>query len=219
MGADQDHTTQAAAAQAASAESPKVAPIELVTDPTSDPAKHFTVEAPKESTLDASEDAAKENTGAPEVESAAPTPPPKDHNDTKAKGAAAQATPAFPDTPLARLAARLVEITKSADHNEMWGVELGDPNTHVPTKVILQKFLRANTGDVPGAEKQLKAALEWRKEMNPTALVTASYEEEKFGGLGYVTTHEDIAGNVTVITWNIYGAVKNFKVTFGDLDR
>jgi hypothetical protein len=211
MGADQDHTTQAAAAQAAPAEVPKETPIEVVTDPTSEPAKYTTVEAPTEPAIEAPKDAVKEAIAAPEVEPTAPTPPPKDTE-------VPAATPAVPNTPLTELAIRLPDITKSVGHSEMWGVQLADPQTHVPTKVVLQKFLRANSGDVAAAEKQLKAALQWRKEMNPTALVAASYEEVKFGGLGYVTVHEDIAGNQTVITWNIYGAVKNFKTTFGNLD-
>lgn len=216
MAADQDPTTQAAAAaQAAPAEVTKETPAEAVTEATSEPPKYTAAEAPKESTIDAPKDAAKEATAAPEVETAAPTPPPKDNE----APAAIQAAPAAPDTPLTKLAARLPEITKSVAYSEMWGVQLADPETHVPTKVILQKFLRANAGDVAAAEKQLKDALEWRKQMNPTALVAASYEEDRFGGLGYVTTHEDIAGNETVITWNIYGAVKNFKTTFGNLDR
>ena len=131
----------------------------------------------------------------------------------------APAPAAAPETPLTKLAARLPEITKSVGHAEMWEVQLGDADSHVPTKVVLQKFLRANNNDAAAAEKQLTAALEWRKKMNPTALVDASYDEAKFGGLGYVTVHKDEAGKETVITWNIYGAVKSFKTTFGNLEE
>lgn len=123
------------------------------------------------------------------------------------------------ETSLTKFAARLPEILKAVAHTEMWGVELGNPAEHVPTKVVLQKFLRANNDDVAAAEKQLTAALEWRKEIQPTVLVKAFYDEAKFGGLGYVTVHKDDAGKETVITWNIYGAVKSFKTTFGNLDE
>jgi phosphatidylinositol transfer protein SFH5 len=35
--------------------------------------------------------------------------------------------------------------------------------------------------------------------------------------MGYVTTHKD-GDKETVITWNIYGAVKDNKKTFGDVE-
>ncbi|MBE3046410.1 hypothetical protein IMZ48_28535, partial [Candidatus Bathyarchaeota archaeon] len=70
------------------------------------------------------------------------------------------------ETPLAKLAARLADIKEKAGHGEMWGVALSDLE-HAPTAVVLQKYLRANDGDVAAAEKQLTAALEWRKKNNP----------------------------------------------------
>ena len=131
--------------------------------------------------------------------------------------AAPTAAPA-PETSFSKLAARLPEIIKSAAHGEMWGVELSTPE-HVPTKVVLQKFLRANNGDATAAEKQLSSALEWRKKLQPTALVAQTFDEKKYGGLGYVTVHKDDKGKETVITWNVYGAVKNNKKTFGDVEE
>lgn len=138
-----------------------------------------------------------------------------------AEAAAPVAAPAVvaPVTGLTKLSARLPEIVKTAAHSEMWGVELGDADQHVPTKVVLQKFLRANNDDDVAAEKQLTAALEWRKKMEPTTLVNKVFDEKKFGGLGYVTVHKDKAGKETVITWNVYGVVKSFKVTFGDIEE
>lgn len=132
------------------------------------------------------------------------------------------ATPApaasAPETPLAKLTARLADITAQAGHGEMWGVELAGSD-HAPTQVILQKFLRANNGDVAAAEKQLVSALEWRKKVNPAALVAEAFDRRKFGDLGFVTTHKDAAGKETVITWNIYGSVKDNKATFGDVQE
>jgi hypothetical protein len=125
---------------------------------------------------------------------------------------------AAPLSTLAQLASQLPEIKKSTGHDEMWGVKLSDdPETHVPTKIILQKFLRANDNDVAGAVKQLSAALEWRKKYEPTQLVEGTFDQDKFKGLGYVTTHKD-GDKETVITWNIYGSVKDNKKTFGDVD-
>ncbi|KAF5703007.1 SFH5-phospholipid transporter [Fusarium mundagurra] len=126
--------------------------------------------------------------------------------------------PATPETPLNKLNARLEDIFTKTLHKEMWGVQLINID-HVPTKVVLQKFLRANNDDPVAAEKQLTQALEWRKKMNPTALVTQTFDKSKFGDLGYVTVHEGENGKETIITWNIYGAVKDNKATFGNVEE
>lgn len=117
-----------------------------------------------------------------------------------------------------QFAAALGEILESTNHNEMWGVTLKEGDD-VPTSIVLTKFLRANDGDVSAAKKQLTSALEWRKKMKPLELIKGSYNEEKFGGLGYVTTHKDEAGKETIVSWNIYGAVKDNKKTFGDVEE
>ncbi|KAF4440916.1 SFH5-phospholipid transporter [Fusarium acutatum] len=126
--------------------------------------------------------------------------------------------PATPETPLTKLNARLEDIFTKTLHKEMWGVQLTNID-HVPTKVVLQKFLRANNDDPVAAEKQLTQALEWRKKMNPTALVTQTFDKSKFGDLGYVTVHKGENGKETIITWNIYGAVKDNKATFGNVQE
>ncbi|RBR03270.1 hypothetical protein FVER53590_02522 [Fusarium verticillioides] len=126
--------------------------------------------------------------------------------------------PATPETPLTKLNARLEDIFTKTLHKEMWGVQLTNID-HVPTKVVLQKFLRANNDDPVAAEKQLTQALEWRKKMNPTALVTQTFDRSKFGDLGYITVHKGENGKETIITWNIYGAVKDNKATFGNVEE
>jgi hypothetical protein len=133
---------------------------------------------------------------------------------TPATGAAAATTPAG-DKPLDKLNARLPDILAATGHPEMWGVELQGAG-HVPTQVVLQKFLRANAGDVAAAEKQLRDALAWRKETQPLALVEAAYDKAKFADLGFVTVHKG-GERETVFTWNIYGSVKDNKATFGDV--
>lgn len=47
------------------------------------------------------------------------------------------------------------------------------------------------------------------------------FDESRFEGLGYVTELEGVPGSPNkkdVVTFNIYGAVKDTKRTFGDLD-
>lgn len=91
----------------------------------------------------------------------------------------------------------------------------------IPQQVILQKFLRANANDVAKASEQLKAALKWRKEFQALKTKDEVFEKSRFEGLGYITELKDMPGSSTgkdVAVFNIYGAVKDNKKTFGDLD-
>ncbi|WYZ45524.1 hypothetical protein EsH8_VIII_000840 [Colletotrichum jinshuiense] len=122
-------------------------------------------------------------------------------------------------TPLTSLYEKLPAILAEANHNEMWGVQLSD-SSHIPTTVVLQKYLRANDDDVSKAADQLQQALVWRRDTNPGKLLDeVAFDKKKFDELGYVTTHKDAQGKETIITWNIYGTVKNNKATFGDVDE
>lgn len=123
------------------------------------------------------------------------------------------------ETPLAQFTARLADIKKTSGHTEMWGVELSDDASHAPTQVILQKFLRANNGDLAGAEKQLTDALVWRKEVNPSSLVTQAFDKKKFHNLGFVSNFTDDTGKKVVMTWHVYGVIKDNNTTFGDVDE
>ncbi|KAI9893772.1 MAG: Non-classical phosphatidylinositol transfer protein (PITP) [Vezdaea aestivalis] len=126
-------------------------------------------------------------------------------------------------TPLKLFEAKLSAILNSANHDEIWGVRLSaaDP-IPVPTKVILQKFLRANQNDTEKAAEQLSKTLKWRKEFRAADAINDTFERSKFDGLGYITKSSHADGddtNLGIITWNIYGAVTNFKHTFGDVDE
>jgi hypothetical protein len=123
-------------------------------------------------------------------------------------------------TPIAKLFAELPSIIKEADHGEMWGVTLGDASD-VPTSIVLEKFLRANTKDVPKAKAQLIEALKWRKRMDPVKLLTdTEFDKAKFGDLGYVSVYPKTENHEKeIVTWNIYGGVKNLKETFGNVEE
>lgn len=113
---------------------------------------------------------------------------------------------------------KLPKILSETGHPEMWGVELKD-TADIPTVNVLIKFLRANEGNLVGAETQLRKALEWRKEVKPLELVeSGKFSSTKYGGLGYLTTYEQ-DGRPLIFTWNIYGAVKDVNSTFGDSDE
>ena len=88
--------------------------------------------------------------------------------------------------------------------------------------MILQKFLRANAGDLDKARYQLTSALKWRKEYNPLQAKEEVFDSNKFGGLGFITTihgAKDSKNVEDVATFNIYGAAaKDPKNTFGNVD-
>ncbi|KAG9786149.1 hypothetical protein KCU88_g2340, partial [Aureobasidium melanogenum] len=114
-------------------------------------------------------------------------------------------------------------LAKSHGHGEIWGVTLADPANHVPTQIILQKYLNANDGDVGKAKDQLRKTLDWRTKMQPLEWIKKKFNRNKFQGLGYVTVYGE-ADSVDpeakeIITWNIYGSVKNMEETFGNLDE
>ncbi|EHK97965.1 putative Phosphatidylinositol transfer protein sfh5 [Glarea lozoyensis 74030] len=115
----------------------------------------------------------------------------------------------------------LPSLIKDTEQSEMWGVELTADINHVPTTIVLEKFLRANNKNVAEAIVQLKKALKWRKEMNPRKLLTdVEFDTSRFGDLGYVTVYSQPEGKVKeIVTWNIYGAVKDKKATFGDVEE
>lgn len=123
------------------------------------------------------------------------------------------------EAPLQKLTSELPAIIKEIEHDEMWGVTLSPDPAHVPTSIVLEKFLRANNKVVADAVTQLKKALKWRKEMKPLALFDVSYDKAKFGDLGFVTVYPQPDGLKEIVTWNIYGAVKDNKVTFGNVEE
>jgi phosphatidylinositol transfer protein SFH5 len=100
----------------------------------------------------------------------------------------------------------------------MWGVMLSE-DSHIPTTIVLEKFLRANTHDVIKAKAQLIDALKWRKKIQPLDLLAKTeFDNSKFGGLGFVTVYHNATGK-EIVTWNIYGAVKDNKATFGNVEE
>lgn len=113
---------------------------------------------------------------------------------------------------------------QSHRHKEIWGVTLADPTSHVPTQIILQKFLNANDGDLTRAKDQLQKTLDWRAKTQPRAQLDKGFSRDHFSGLGYVTSYPATptatADTQEVFTWNIYsGPGLDIAKSFGDVDR
>lgn len=171
--------------------------------------RHGDSETPEKSTEDANASAA-----------AAPLTAPEPTGDTESF----PISPTWPETtvdhPLAKFFAQIEELVKSAEYDEVYGITLSS-NNEFHTKLILQKFLRANQGDLEKAKQQLLETLKWRKEFNPIKAAGETFEKSRFEGLGYILQLEGVPESVNksdIVTFNIYGAVKDNKKTFGDLD-
>lgn len=55
--------------------------------------------------------------------------------------------------------------------------------------------------------------------MQPTKLLEETeFDSAKYGNLGYVTAYQ-LGEKKEIITWNVYGAVKDNKATFGDVQE
>ena len=101
---------------------------------------------------------------------------------------------------------------------KIWGVTLADPESHVPSQIVLQKYLNANDGDLVKASEQLVKTLEWRAKTKPLELLEKKYSKSKFDGLGYVTAYAD-GEEKEIFTWNVYGSTKSIDDTFGNLQE
>ncbi|KAH6663577.1 CRAL-TRIO domain-containing protein [Plectosphaerella plurivora] len=117
---------------------------------------------------------------------------------------------------------QLYAAFKTQTHPEIYGVNLQDPDTHIPSQIIFQKYLNANDGDVPTAKEQLLKTLAWRAEAKPLELAKKTFSKAKFEGLGYVTEYGDSTNpeKHSVFTWNVYGAASDrMTEVFGNLDE
>jgi hypothetical protein len=182
-----------------------------------------TTEAPARASMEAKDPAAvgtKEPAAADAKEPVAvetKEPGPVETNDASAvehrEPAAAEASPI----------SQLWTVAKANGHPEIWGVTLADPATHVPTHIILQKYLNANDGDLTKAKDQLTKTLQWRAKTKPLELAKKVFSKAKFDGLGFVTKYlQDGSAEPEgkeVFTWNIYGGVKSMDETFGNIEE
>lgn len=126
-----------------------------------------------------------------------------------------------PDHPLTKFYTSFEKLIEEAQYDEVYGIKLST-SSPFHTKLILQKFLRANQNDLEKARQQLLGTLKWRKEFDPAKAANETYSKEKFDGLGYVLEVEgvpDSKNKKDIVTFNIYGAVKDKKATFGDLEK
>ncbi|KAH9893322.1 CRAL-TRIO domain-containing protein [Cubamyces lactineus] len=97
----------------------------------------------------------------------------------------------------------------------LWGITLStEPSAKA--SVVLAKFARARNLDVKQAAEMLVATLRWREEFKIEEVMQEKFDEDVFGRLGKVFG-KDKEGRP--VTYNLYGAVKDMKAVFGDVQR
>ena len=159
----------------------------------------------------------------PPVTAPTSSEPPATEKENAKNAPADPSVPTWPelaeDHPIRQLEAHVPGLIEESGHDEVYGLKLNGDDFH--KKLILQKFLRANQNDVEKAKAQLLGTLKWRKEFNAAAAKDEVYSKKHFGGLGYVTVLSGVPESPNekdVVTFNIYGAVKDNKATFGDIE-
>ena len=169
-------------------------------------------------------------TAAGPTEEKAPTAP-ADAAATAKSDSTAPTWPSLSDShTLSKFRAKLPSLLSSAGvdsaHSEIYGIDL-KTSSEFHQNLILQKFLRANANDLDKASTQLAQTLKWRREFQPLKTIDETFSSERFGGLGYVIRLENVPDSPNakdeeekgdVATFNIYGSVKDPKLTFEDID-
>ena len=98
----------------------------------------------------------------------------------------------------------------------LWGVELSPTAPSAKASVILAKFVRARNLVVKDAADMLVNTLKWRDEFKIDEVLKEQFDPEVFGKLGRVYG-KDREGRP--VTYNLYGAVKDMKAVFGDVQK
>lgn len=112
----------------------------------------------------------------------------------------------------------ILKGTENPEYDEMYGYRINvDTEEYVDVAVrdeILLKFLIANEYNVEETKKKIISALNWRHSFNP---LSAAYDEsfdERLTSLGLLTNFEAESSNMRVVTWNLYGNLKDPKDLF-----
>jgi len=111
------------------------------------------------------------------------------------------------------------EDPKAAETSVMfWGVDIdpAHPNTDARVSVILMKFLRARNLSVREARDMFTSTLKWRKTFDIEGVMKEEFPQDVFGKLGHIYG-TDKEGRP--IVYNLYGANKDLKSVFGDVQR
>lgn len=118
----------------------------------------------------------------------------------------------------AALSDAVTQLVKLIKHTEMWGVGLqGRDCNHIPYRIVMEKFLRANGNDVGKASEHFEKVLHWRRQVEPRRALATVYKTELFRGKGNISSHVRPAKPNAFILWNRYGFPEKTPETFRDI--
>ncbi|KAG7693098.1 hypothetical protein KL930_004817 [Ogataea haglerorum] len=108
-------------------------------------------------------------------------------------------------------------IVDDVEYDELFGYQLsrGEFFDEEAYEKLLIKLLTAYDCDLQAAEDSLEKILEWRKEFDPLSAAFVEDHGSKFDDIGFITYDPDGKPLEKVVTWNLYGKVKNAKEIFG----
>lgn len=116
----------------------------------------------------------------------------------------------------------ILSKTDNPEYDEIYGYRINvESKDHVVPSTrneILLKFLIANNYDVDVTKEKLIKTLNWRNSFQP---LSAAFEEEFdsiFEALGAITESSNGKPNLKVVTWNLYGDLKDPKKLFEKYD-
>ncbi|PRT56434.1 Phosphatidylinositol transfer protein SFH5 [Wickerhamiella sorbophila] len=108
----------------------------------------------------------------------------------------------------------LPKLIEQANYSELYGIDFSS-NAEWTTahEKVLHKFLVANKYELEPSKTQLLNTLKWRKEFKPLEAKDEVHSDD-LQKLGIITK----SPSGKIITWNLYGAIKNRQEVFGKLD-
>ncbi|KAG7889147.1 hypothetical protein KL925_005022 [Ogataea polymorpha] len=111
-------------------------------------------------------------------------------------------------------------IVDEVEYDELFGYQLsrGEFFDEEAYERLLIKLLTAYDWDLHAAEDSLEKILEWRKEFDPLSAAFVEEHESKYDDIGFITYDPNGKALEKVVTWNLYGKVKNAKEIFGNND-
>ncbi|KAG7876444.1 hypothetical protein KL938_004512 [Ogataea parapolymorpha] len=111
-------------------------------------------------------------------------------------------------------------IVDDVEYDELFGYQLsrGEFFDEEAYERLLIKLLTAYDWDLHAAEDSLEKILEWRKEFDPLSAAFVEDHESKYDDIGFITYDPNGKALEKVVTWNLYGKVKNAKEIFGTDD-
>ncbi|KAI5951190.1 SFH5 [Candida jiufengensis] len=119
---------------------------------------------------------------------------------------------------LIELLPQILSELNNPDYDEIFGYRINTnekPHVNVPVRnEILLKYLAADKYDLELAKKRIINCLNWRNKFQP---LHAAFEEKfdsELNELGVITNFNNTGANLKIITWNLYGNLKNPKKIF-----